>query len=185
MLDGHGPWRSVEQSFAIEPVPAVVTRFEWPDLRVEQTAFASAPESSGFWVRVRVENRSGAPQRVELVSLLQNAAGAAPDGERWTAGGQPLLRAEAADGVETAIETPGLLGPLGGPPRLRHRVVVPAQASRLFDLQFPRRGSRTARRVWRKRSRPGGSGWRRHCPSACPTPPCSTPTTPACGSCCR
>jgi hypothetical protein len=136
MLDGQGPWRSVEQSFAIEPVPAVVTRFEWPDLRVEQTAFASAPESSGFWVRVRVENRAGAPQRVELVSLLQNAAGAAPDGDRWTAGGQPLLRAEAADGVETAIETPGILGPLGGPPRLRHRVVVPAQASRLFDLQF-------------------------------------------------
>ena len=184
MLDGRGPWRSVEQSFAIEPVPAVVTRCQWPGLLVEQTTFAARAGVERLLGAPAVENRSDDPQPVELVSRLQNAATAVPDGDRWVAGGQALLRAEAADGVETVLETPGLRGPLGGPPRLRHRVLVPAKGSRSFDLQFLGAGAGREECV-AERSRRSGTGWPRRRPSACPTRPCSTPSTPPCGSCWR
>jgi len=184
MLDGHGPWRSVEQSFAIEPVPAVVTRFEWPDLRgrANRVGLRTGVErllgsrAGGKPLRRPAASRTGQP--------AAERAGAAPDGDRWTAGGQPLLRAEAADGVETAIETTGILGPLGGPPRLRHRVVVPVRASRLFDLQFL--GAAADREACMAETQ---KAWRQRLAAAAPlrlpTPPCSTPTTPACGSCSR
>jgi len=133
----RGPWRSVEQSVVNSPVPMVLTRLTWPELEVEQAVFAAAPEDQGFFMRVMVTNKTAAPGEFDLVSLVRNAEAAQiADGPRLVAQSQPLLRCFPAPEVLVSVERPVVPGPLGGNPRLRHKVRVAGGASAGFDLQF-------------------------------------------------
>ena len=136
-LAGHGPWHSVEQTVVNSPVPQVLTRWKWPEVVIEQTVFAAAPEEQGFFVRVTVANKTAVDREFELRSLVGNAGTAlTADGQRITASDQPLLRAFAAPAAATGAETPDLPGPLGGSHYLRHKIKIAAGAAAGFDLQF-------------------------------------------------
>jgi len=136
-LAGHGPWTSVEHTLVNSPVPTVLTRLKWPEVEVEQAVFAAAPEEQGFFVRVTVTNKTVMAREFELVSLVRNAGTAqVADGHRLVARDQLLLRMYPAPAVTVSAEKSAMPGPLGGGPRLRHKVKVAGGASVRFDLQF-------------------------------------------------
>jgi hypothetical protein len=156
-LAGHGPWQAVEQRMILAPVPMVETRFRWPDVEMEQTVFAAAPEEEGFFVRVTVTNKAPEGREFELASLLRKAGVARFAGDaRFVAQGKPLLRVDQPAATHLITYSPSIPGPqsvrhqtfpspstspanpgpLGGGPQLRHRIAVPAHGSVSFDLQF-------------------------------------------------
>lgn len=137
LLAGHGPWQAVEQTVVPDPVPTVVTRFQWPEVALEQAVFAAAPEALGFFLRITVRNKTAARRSCDVWSVVAGAAGARGDTDgRLVADGQVLLRMLPAAGVTCSAAAGTLPGPLGGPARLQHQVALDGGAAATFDLQF-------------------------------------------------
>ncbi|MBM4089247.1 MAG: hypothetical protein FJ276_07430 [Planctomycetes bacterium] len=137
ILAGHGPWQSVEQTLVNSPVPTVRTRLKWPDAEVDLEVFAAAPEERGFFQRVTVTNQSTQVRAFELIGLVSNAGSVGiADGPCLVAQEGPLLRSFPSPSLTASAESPVLPGPLGGGPRLRHRLTVTGGAQASFDLQF-------------------------------------------------
>ncbi len=86
---------------------------------------------------ISVTNKTAASREFELVSLVRNVHTVEiADGQRLVAAGQPILRTFSAAVAVVSAENPALPGPLGGGPRLRHRLRLEGDASTSFDLQF-------------------------------------------------
>ncbi|MCX6927322.1 MAG: hypothetical protein NT154_29570, partial [Verrucomicrobia bacterium] len=160
-LAGHGPWTSVEQAVVHSPVPTILTRLKWPEVEVEQTVFAAAPEEQGFFMRVTVTNIAAAAHEFELISLVRNAGAMEfADGQNLPAQGQPLLRPLPAPGVSVSDPNSALPGPLGSGRQLRHSLKLARGASASFDLQFLGdalsydEAQAASARVWREKLAP-------------------------------
>jgi hypothetical protein len=137
LLAGHGPWTNVEQSVINHPVPTVVTRFDWPDVVMEQRAFAAAPEQLGWFLSVTLSNPSPAVCEFEVHSLLQGAPQVERQAGVFSANGRALLRVEPSRDASFSAPAPEPWpGPLAAPPYFQHRLKIGPRATGTFHLQF-------------------------------------------------